>query len=68
MAKSNGHCGVGVAYNSRIGGDFYVDLDHQHTKYTSKFFSATTYSRICRFNEENKQSKQLLFSGLDTSR
>ena len=26
MAKSNGHCGVGVAYSSRIGGELYVQL------------------------------------------
>jgi len=25
MAKSNGRCGVGVAYKSRIGGEFLLD-------------------------------------------
>ena len=30
MAKDNGHCGVGVAYNARIGGELYVNTTLQH--------------------------------------
>ena len=30
MAKDNSHCGVGVAYNARIGGELYVDTILQH--------------------------------------
>ena len=30
MAKNNGHCGVGVAYNARIGGELYLDTTLQH--------------------------------------
>ena len=35
MAKSNGHCGVGVAYNSRIGGELTYTLEAKSGSYVA---------------------------------